>query len=96
MFFYIWQLLLTFSAPTFVFNGLNIDIHTISSAPVVNYGSKPNTCGNLLAHYNQLYHTSSANVYQNAHKGSLDAYTTVINVTNPPVQVLSFSVSHKE
>ena len=93
MFFYILQLLLTLSTPTFVFNGLNIDIYTISSAPVVNYGSDPNTCGILLAHNNQVYHTSSANVYQNADKGSLDSYSTVRNVTNPPVQVLSFAVS---
>ena len=59
MCFEILFLFLNLATPTFVFNGLNIDIEMISSAPVVNYGSSPNTCGNLQAHNNQAYHVST-------------------------------------
>ena len=92
MFFEILFLLLSLATPTFVFNGLNINIEMISSAPVVNYGAIPNTCGILLAHNNQVYHASTENLYQNAFKGSLDNYTTVLNITNVPTKILGFGI----
>ena len=95
MFFGILFLLLNLATPTFVFNGRNIDIEIISSAPVVNYGTKPNTCGILQAFNNQAYHASTENVYQNAFKGSLDSYTTVLNISNVPTKILEFGISTK-
>ena len=96
MLFYILQLLLALSTPTFVFNGLNIDIYTISSAPVVSISSNVNTCGPLLAHYNQLHHASTTNVYQNARKGSINVDINNRVFADQPVKLLSFAVSEVE
>ena len=94
MFFYFLFCLQALVSSAFISNGLSINIETVSLAPVVNYGSSPNTCGHLLAHDKQLYHVSSENVYQNAQKGSIDTLLTTINVTTSPNTVLDFGVSY--
>ena len=92
MFFYLFFLTSTLASAS-ISNGVAIDFEMVSSAPVVTYGSSLDRCGQLLAHYNQLYHVSQDNVYQSALKGSLNSLTSVLNVTTLPNRVLDFGLS---
>ena len=96
MFFYLLPLLLSVTSPSnYAFDDAIIRFRTVSSSPILNYTTVSDTCGQLVLWPNQIYHISTANVFQSAFRNDLSTHTSVLNISTI-YDVVDYSISASE
>ena len=78
------------------FNSTTIDISTISSTRVIDYLQSSDTCGQMIARTNNLYHLSTTNIFQSSPRDALTTYSNIIQVAGPGVGRVGFGTTNTD